>query len=460
MLLIKGGTVIGAAGRRRVDVEVDGERISRVEADIPASGHEVIDAGDLLVLPGAIDAHTHMEWPGSADDFETGTRAAAYGGITTIVDFAIQQRGRGLAQTIADWKAKADPKVCVDYGLHLAISDYDDRAQREMAGIVEGGVTSFKMWMTSAHSGGLGVDDGTIVRVMEDVASLGALVGLHCENDAVIRMLASRHLTAGQRLPVYHLRSHPPFVEAEAVRRATTFAEAAGCPLYIPHLSSAAGRQAVLEGRARGARLVAETCPQFLVLTDEVYERPDAARFVMSPPIKGLEDQSVLWRGLREGDVATVGSDHCPYSDRMKGAGADDFTLIPNGVPGTEVLLTLLHSEGTARNRLTLEQLVAAAAENPARLFGMYPRKGAIAPGSDADVVLFDPRAEWVLDAEALHSNLDYSIYSGLKATGRPALTVLRGRIICDHGRFCGSPGQGHFVRRDAPDQALLRAAA
>ncbi|HZQ09615.1 MAG TPA: dihydropyrimidinase [Anaerolineae bacterium] len=454
-LVIKNGTVVNASGTYRADIGITGERITQVAADISPDGAQVLDAQGKFVLPGAIDAHTHMEWPRSADDFESGTIAAACGGVTTIIDFAVQYKGKTLRETMEDWRSRADAKVCIDYGLHLVVSDFNEDTPREMQELVGEGVTSFKMWMTSSHSGGLGVDDGTIYQVMEVASQLGALVGLHCENDPMMRVLINSFLRAGKTSPEYHRLSRPPFVEAEAIRRVATIAEATDCALYIPHMSSAAGRVALREAQRRGVRVVAETCPQFLALTDKVYRRPDAARFVMSPPIKTAADQAELWRGLAEGDIVSVGSDHCPYSDERKAEGRDDFTKIPNGVPGTEAIVPLLYGKGVACGRLTLEQMVAVTAENPARLFGLYPRKGVIVVGSDADLVIFDPACPMRLDAKSLHSQISYSIYDDITVPGRPVATIARGELIAREGEFSSKKARGKFLARALPDPAI-----
>lgn len=453
--VIKNGTIITATGSYRADIAVDDERIVALGHDLPTTGTTVIDANGKFVLPGGIDAHTHLEWPNSADDFEAGTIAAACGGITTIVDFAVQYPGRGLADTIADWRTKADGNVCIDYALHAVVTSFTDETEQEMAALVEMGVTGFKLWMTSSHSGGLGVDDSIIYNVMQAASRLGALVGIHCENDTLITNLASGFLRAQKTNPAFHRRSRPSLVEAEAIRRVTTFAEATGCRLYIPHMSSAAGRTAVREARRRGVSVVAETCPQFLILTDAVYERPDAARFVLSPPIKSASDQNALWDGLAAGDIVSVGSDHCPYSDEMKARGCSNFTLIPNGVPGTETIIPLLYGQGVVTDRLTMEQMVAVTATNPARLFGLYPRKGRIAVGADADLVVFDPDRPIRLEHTTLHSRIGYSIYEDITVPGYPDLTMSRGRIIARDGQFVGEPGWGRFLRRVLPDPSI-----
>lgn len=456
--LVRGGLVVRPSGTELLDVEFEGGSLTRIEPNIAIEGHDVIDASGLLVLPGVIDAHTHMEWPGSADDFRVGTEAAALGGVTTIIDFCIQYRGATLRASVDSWKAKADPKVVTDYSLHVAISDFSPAVAGEIRGLVDEGITSFKMWMTSAHSGGLGVDDGTIVAVMEKIAASGGLVGLHCENDSVIGMLNRRYLAEGKSSALYHRLSHPPYVEAEAIRRAATFAEATGCLLYIPHLSSGLGREAVIEARRRKVDVVAETCPQFLALTDSVYARADAAHFVMSPPIKGPNDQEALWKGLVDGDIATMGSDHCPYDESAKALGSKDFTKIPNGVASTEVILAILHGQGVIKNRLTIERMVEVTSELPARLFGLFPKKGCLCAGSDADLVLFDPRADFALDAGNLHSNLTYSIYQGLHVQGRPVMTLRRGEVIASRGALMASPGSGQFIARQLPDRGVFDA--
>lgn len=459
-LVVKGGTLVSPSGRYRADIGIQDGRIAQLGTDIEPEGAEVVSAGGKFVLPGAIDAHTHMDWPGSADDFYWGTVAAACGGVTTIVDFAIPGVGQTLQETVAGWRGLADGNACIDYGFHIAIRAVDEGTEAEIEALLNAGVTSLKMWMTSGHSGGMGVDDGTIWQVMEIAARHGALVGLHCENDPVLRMLNERFLRDGKTTPAYHRLSRPPLVEAEAIRRVATFAEATGCLLYVPHLSSAAGLVAVKEAQRRGVRIVAETCPQFLALTEEVYLRPDAARFVMSPPIKSAADQDALWQGLRDGDLVSIGSDHCPYSDEMKARGADDFTQIPNGVPGTEAIVPLLYGEGVARGRLTLEQMVAVTAENPARMFGLYPRKGVIAVGSDADLLVFDPDRPTRLSHETLHSQIAYSIYDHITVPGYPVATLVRGRVVARDGQFVGESGWGTFQARGLPQPETWQRAA
>ncbi len=457
--IIKNGTLVTLGGLYRADLGITGEKISHIALDLPTEGKQVVDARERFVLPGAIDAHTHMEWPGSADDFETGTRAAAHGGVTTIVDFAVQYRGKTLQETIMDWRSRADPKVVIDYGLHIVVSSFNADTAGELKTLAADGITSFKMWMTSSHSGGLGVDDAVIYQVMDVAAQVGALVGLHCENDPAMRLLIQNFLKAGKTGPLYHRLSRPPFVEAEAIRRVATLAEATSCNLYIPHMSSGAGRVALNEAQARGVRVVAETCPQFLSLTDEVYTRADAAHFVMSPPIKMQQDQDELWAGLAAGDIVSVGSDHCPYSDEMKQKGKDDFSIIPNGVPGTEAIVPIVYGLGVARKRLTLPQMVAVTAENPARLFGMYPRKGVLRVGSDADIIILDPQGITALDAKSMHSGIEYSVYNDFVLPGRVVATIARGECIVRDDEFTSNSGRGKFLARSNPDPAIWKRA-
>lgn len=453
--VIKNGTLVTPLGEYRADIRITGEIISEIGLDLTTGDAAMLDAEGCFVLPGAIDAHTHMEWPLSADDFEQGTIAAACGGVTTIIDFAVQYRGKTLAETITDWRSRADPKVVIDYGLHIVITSFDDKTAAALDALVREGITSFKMFMTSSHSGGLGVDDGTIYQVMQVASGLGALVGLHCENDPVMRVLIQSFLEQGKTTPLYHRLSRPPFVEAEAIRRVATLAEATECNLYIPHMSSSAGRVALREAQARGVRVVAETCPQFLALTDEVYTRPDAAHFVMSPPIKTQFDQNELWAGLAAGDIVSVGSDHCPYSTKIKQKGKDDFSIMPNGVPGTEAIVPLVYGLGVAQGKLTLPQMVAVTSEQPARLFGMYPRKGALRPGSDADLIVLDPNGSTKLDTRSMHSQIDYSLYQDFTVPGRIAATLARGEWVARDREFVSNKGRGRFVARATPDATI-----
>jgi dihydropyrimidinase len=450
-LLIKGGTVVFDGLRRQADVLVEGERIVQVDPAIRANADRVIDAGGKYVLPGAIDVHTHMQLPVSdtvsADDFFTGTRAAAFGGVTTIIDFATQVRGGSLAEAAAQRRAEARKKVCIDYGLHLGVTDPSGETLAEIPGMIDRGYPSFKLFMTYP---GLAMDDGSLYEVIAAVSRAGGLAGVHAENMHLIRHFVRALLWQGKTAPRYHEESRPPLVEAEAVARAILLAAETKSPLYFFHLSTARGLAEVRRAQKKGLPVYAETCPQYLLLTRDRYGEPGfrAARYVMSPPLRGIEDQDALWEGLADGSLQVVGSDHCPFRTEQKELGRESFDRIPNGGPGVETLLPLLLSEGVGRGRLTMERMVEVVSTGPARLFGLYPRKGALLAGSDADLVIVDPDREVALSAETLHMNLDYTLYEGLTLKGYPETTLSRGKVICSEGRFFGSPGEGRFIPR------------
>lgn len=447
-LLIRNGRVVTAIDDFMADILVRQGRIVAIGTELDATLTEEVDATGKLVFPGVIDPHTHVGWPGAADDFVTGTKAAACGGVTCIVEYALQFKGNSLHDSLGAWHTKADDRSCVDYAFHLVISDFNSRTRAEIGEIIAEGVPSFKLFMTSRHSGGLGVNDGTIYGVMHEVAQHHGVVNLHCENDDLIEFLISNFRDLGLLTPEYHARSRPPIVEAEAIQRAAFLAGVTGCTMYVPHLSSGLGLDVIRSARARNVTVHAETCPQFLVHTDEVYRRADAVNYVMSPPIKGETDQDTLWSGLAAEEIGTVGSDHCPYDSTRKREFSHDFTKIPNGVPGVETILPILYSEGVRQGRLTLQQLVKVTSYNAARTFGLLPRKGSIAVGADADLVIFDPQRTVSLRGEHLHSNIDYSIYDDLTVTGYPAMTILRGEVIYQDGKFVGVPGYGRYVPR------------
>lgn len=452
-LVIKNGTVVTASDTIQADVGIKGEKIAAVAQDLPSDGATVIDAAKKYLIPGGIDAHTHMEFPfmstTSADDFEAGTIAAACGGITTIIDFALQGQGQTLMDAAKAWQKKAESKVVIDYGLHMIVRDLNDRVLAELKEMIEYGIPTFKLFMTYRKEGLL-LDDGSIVRVMEEVSRHGGLVGLHCENNDLIEYMVARFLKEGKMAAEYHARSKSPVVEGEAIQRAIMLARHAGVNMYVVHMSTRFGRDAVRLAQEQKLPVFAETCPHYLIFTDEVYKRKDAAHFVMSPPIKFAEDREALWEGLSAGDIKTVASDHCCFTSEQKKLGKDDFTKIPNGVAGTEVIVPLLYSEGVRKKRLTLNQWVQIVALNPARLFGLYPKKGTIAPGSDADLVIFDPNKEVPLTRENLHSRIDHSIYDGIVARGYPEMTFSRGKMVQKDGKFSGEKGWGKFVPRKA----------
>jgi dihydropyrimidinase len=480
-LLITGGTVVTAEGTLEADVLVVGDKIAAVLARGPATdaatyaaataaldttaagaasaaaggtpaADTVIDARGRYVIPGGIDAHTHMEMPFggtfSADTFATGTTAAAWGGTTTIIDFAVQAKGTSLLATLDKWHEKAGGNCAIDYGFHMIVSDVNDASLKEMETCIGAGVTSFKMFM--AYPGVFYATDGEILLAMQQARSNGATIMMHAENGIAIDQLVAQSVAAGRTDPVYHGLTRPPELEGEATSRAITLAKVAGCPLYIVHLSAAQALAAVAEARDAGQNVFAETCPQYLYLTLEDLARPDfeGAKFVASPPLRTPDHAAALWRGLRTNDLAVVSTDHCPFCFKeQKELGRGDFSKIPNGIPGVEHRMDLLH-QGVVAGEITLPRWVETCSTTPARMFGLYPRKGVIAPGADADIVIYDPAAKQTLSAATHHMNVDYSAYEGRPITGKVAVTISRGQVVVADGEFKGAAGHGAYQAR------------
>lgn len=454
--LIQGGTVVTAKETKAADVLIEGERIKEVRTGIPArSAEKVIDAKGMYVIPGGIDAHTHLDMPfggtTSADDFESGTRAAAFGGTTSIVDFAIQARGTRMRDALDTWWKKAERKASIDYGLHMIITDLGASGLEDMDDMVREGVASFKLFM--AYPNVLMVDDATIFKALSQTAKNGALVCMHAENGSVIDVLVARALAEGKTAPIYHALTRPPRAEAEAVHRAIAMAEIAGAPVYIVHLSSEDALNEVREARDRGVPAFAETCPQYLLLSQDELARPnfEGAKYVFTPPLRPKEHQPKLWDGLKNDHLQVVSTDHCPFCFKdQKILGKDDFTKIPNGGPGIENRLQLIHHHGVNSGKLTLNRFVELTSTTPARIFGMYPRKGEIAPGSDADLVIWDAKAPYTISAATHHMKVDYSMFEGYEVRGNARMVLSRGEVIVDGQEFLGKPGRGSYIKRAA----------
>lgn len=451
-LLVKNARIVTSSDTFESNIGIENGKIASLSPNLGASGARVFDAGGMIVVPGGIDAHTHMELPvmgtASADDFYSGTVAAACGGITTIIDFVDPKPGQTMLGALVDYRNRADRKVATDYGLHMMFKGQSLGEIDSIPEVIQEGVPSFKVY-TAYKKRGLMLEDVDISMVMKKVAVAGGLVAVHAESETMIEGLIRQNLLEGNTGARYHALSRPAAAEAEAISKVTKLAKAAGADVYIVHLSSKAGKEEVEEARTNGTSVFAETCPHYLVLTDQVYEREDGRNFVMSPALKKAEDCAALWAGLGPGGVVeTVGSDHCPFTSAEKDSGRDDFTRIPSGVPGTEVILPLLYSEGVRKGRISYYDMVRVTSDGPARRFGLPPSKGSIAVGSDADLVVIDPNERVRLTADALHTKIDYSIYDHITTEGYPILTISRGEIVMEKGSFVGKKGRGRFIPR------------
>lgn len=455
-ILIRNGTVVTAERTVAADILVEGERIHRVAAGIPLEpAHRVIDATGMLVLPGGIDAHTHLDMPlgdiRSSDDFETGTRAAAFGGTTSIVDFATQPRGTRMRDAFEIWRGKAEGRASIDYGLHMIVTDLGNAGLEDMDELMAEGVTSFKLFM--AYPATLMLDDGAIFEALGRTSRNGGLVLMHAENGSVIDVLVRRALAEGRTAPLYHALTRPASTEAEAVHRAIALAEMAGAPIYIVHVSSEDALNQVREARQRGVPVFAETCPQYLLLSVDDLARPgfEGAKYVLTPPLREKRHQPKLWEGLGNGHLQVVSTDHCPFRFQdQKTLGRGDFSKIPNGGPGIENRLELLYHFGVNEGRFSLNRFVELVSTAPARIFGLYPRKGELLAGSDADIVIWDPLAEHVISAETHHMRVDYSMYEGFRVGGAARTVLSRGEVIVENGRFAGRAGRGRYLKRAA----------
>ena len=455
-VLIQSGTIVNADATMKADLLIEGAVIKEIRAGIPASSADrVVDASGLLLLPGGIDAHTHLDMPfggtQSADDFLTGTRAAAIGGTTTIVDFAVQARGTRMRTALDTWWKKAEGKACIDYGLHMIVTDLPDAGLEDMDDLVREGVASFKLFM--AYPNVLMVDDATIFKALRQTAKNGALICMHAENGSVIDVIVQQALAEGKTAPIYHALTRPTQAEAEAVHRSIAMAEMAGVPVYIVHLSSEDALNQVREARDRGLPAFAETCPQYLLLAlEDVADKGwEGAKYVFTPPLRERKNQAKLWDGLRRDNLQVVSTDHCPFCFAdQKALGEDDFTKIPNGGPGIENRLQLLHHHGVGQGNFSINRFVELVSTAPARIFGMYPKKGVLAVGSDADLVLWDPNEEHTISAATHHMRVDYSMFEGFRVRGNARDVYSRGELIVSGGKFIGRPGRGNYLRREA----------
>jgi dihydropyrimidinase len=451
--LIKNGRIVTASDDYLADVFIDGETIKAIGRGLPMPAGQTLDAAGKLVIPGGIDPHVHMQLPFggtvSSDDFRSGTLAAAFGGTTTIIDFAIQYKGKTFQQTIDDWHAKAEGKCAIDYGYHLAITEYDQRHKSEFMKIVDQGITTFKLFM--AYPGVFMVDDQTMFRVMQSAGEVGGLTLVHAENGVAITELINNLVAAGKLEPKYHALSRPPVMQADGVARAVKVAEVARAPVFIVHVSCEAAMIELQRARDKGNAAFGETCTQYLFLDDSNYEKPnfEGAKYIFTPPLVGRENIEPLWKGLKLGYLQEVSTDHCPfYFKGQKELGRDSFTKIPNGGPGVEDRLAMVYHGSVVERGFSLNKFVEITSTASAKMFGMFPKKGTIAVGSDADIVLFDPNQEQVRSAKTQHQNCDYNLFEGMRIKGVVETVISKGKTIIANGKYLGAPGDGKFLKR------------
>ena len=450
--LIKSGRVVTAVDDYVADIFIDGETVTTIGRSLDIEADVVIDAADKLVIPGGIDPHTHMELPfggtSSSDDFFTGTRAAAHGGTTTIIDFAVQTKGESMTSGVDAWHKKAEGKTCIDYGFHLITTEFEDGDEKEMHRLIDEGISSFKLFM--AYPGVFLADDATIFRAMSAAGKRGGLVCMHAENGIVINEIIKPFLADGRTAPKYHALTRPTIAEAEGVHRAIAIAEMAESPVYIVHLSCTDALNQIREARDRGIPAFAETCPQYLFHSiDDYGDGWDGAKYVMTPPLREKHNCGELWKGLKMDDLQVISTDHCPFCMKeQKELGLGDFSKIPNGAPGVENRLALIYNGGVVENRISLNRFVELTSTAAAKMFGLFPKKGTIAVGSDADIVIFDPNGETTFGVENEHMNVDYSSYEGWKIKGKVETVLSRGRVIIQAGEHTGKQGDGQFLKR------------
>jgi dihydropyrimidinase len=454
-ILLTGGTVVTAVDTYQADVRLEGEQVAAIGHCITQTGDEMIDVSGCYLFPGGIDPHTHFDLPigtmRTADDFASGSKAALIGGTTTIIDYATQFRGESLQEGLNNWRKLAKDKCYADYAFHMAITEWNDDVAQEMESLVtEQGVTSFKLYM--AYKNVLQVDDGILLSAFRQAARCGAILCLHCENGDVIDTLVRQAVQQGQTTPRYHSLTRPALVEEEATRRAVLLAKMANARLYVVHLTCSGALAAVREAQNAGQPVYAETCPQYLLLDETSYDKAgfEGAKYVISPPLRSRDNQSGLWQGLINGTLQSVATDHCSFNFAgQKDLGLHDFSKIPNGMPGVETRLSLLYTYGVADGRINLNQFVALTATNPAKIFGLYPRKGTIAVGSDADITVWDPRFEGIISAKTQAQRVDYSPFEGFEQKGQAKYVYLRGRLVVAEGQLTSSQAGGQYLCRN-----------
>ena len=454
-IILQNGRVVTADFDSVCDILIEGETIAALGRGLPVpAGADVIDCSGKIVVPGGIDPHVHLEMPFmgtfSSDTYETGTRAALHGGTTTVIDFILQKQGSSLHAALSEWQGRASGNAVGDYSFHMAVTDFNEQTKGEILEIMGEGITSFKTFM--AYKGALMIDDAQMVGLMQEVKKHGGLVTAHATNGDMIDTLVAQHRAQGNLTPLYHYRSQPEVTEAEASGRFADIANYTGVNAYIVHLTCEGALNQVRRATKRNQRVLVETCIQYLVLDAGLYEsETEGAKWVMSPPLREKKDQATLWAGLNQGLVQVVGTDHCPFMWEQKLLGKDDFSKIPNGHPAVEHRMELLFSEGVGQGKISLQKFVEVTSTNAAKIFGMFPQKGTISIGADADLVIIDPQRKHVISADTHHMNCDYSAYEGWELTGKIETVLLRGQVAVAEGETKVAKGYGRFIKRDKP---------
>jgi dihydropyrimidinase len=458
-ILIKNGRIITADADYTADIFIEGEQIKMIGKNLPVTADKEIDATGKLIFPGGIDPHVHLDMPFmgtySSDNYETGTRAALYGGTTMVIDFILQKQGNSLHDALDEWRGRANNNCVGDYSFHMAVTDFNEETKKEIQPFIEEeGITSFKTFM--AYKGALMIDDRQMVGLMQEVKKHGGLINVHATNGDMIDFLVAKHRAEGKMAPLYHYLSQPEITEAEATGRFADMSQYTGCPGYIVHLTCEGALNAIRNATRRNQKVFVETCIQYLILDASLYEQNfEGAKWVMSPPLREQKDQQALWAGINQGLVQVVATDHCPFMWEQKLMGKDDFSKIPNGHPAIENRMELLFSEGVNKGRISLNKYVEVACTNAAKIFGMFPRKGTIAVGSDADIVIFDAEEKHSISAKTHHMNVDYSGYEGRELTGKVKTVLLRGTTAIENGKCLIEKGYGRFVKRSKVSQII-----